>query len=310
MDGYFFGSMIANIYDDAPSSTVTCQDIEYAASMGMDTIRFQIIQGVGLPKYQPYPEYINFVYWKLDLLDRCKEVIQKYNMKVILVMMHPYGGYEKGKAQLFRKPELYIAKFIDCWKYIAERYKDTDINLTYELINEPYATSTKEYLAYMQNVVDEIRSIDKNKIIIIPCPNVSPKNFENMKPLKGENLYYSFHFYVDSKLTHYGINKERNRTYTGTTKDVEKQIQHVLAFVRKYQKPVLCTEFGHTHFNKKNQFNWVGNVLKVFKKFGFSWIYNGVGQGLINPKDGSEINNVFKLNKDTDLLIRAVLTNK
>jgi endoglucanase len=81
---------------------------------------------------------------------------------------------------------------------MARKYKDVP-NVLYEIYNEPTGGNadawTNDIKPYAQTVVNAIRAIDPNNVIIIGTPMwcLNP-NIATANPVDGENLVYSMHF--------------------------------------------------------------------------------------------------------------------
>lgn len=270
---YFVGSSVDTIYDEISACE---QQVDQAQALGVNLLRWQIIQGVKEPKPQAYGDYINFVYWSLDKYDKCRERIKAAGMKVVIVMMHPFGGYSGHRMNLFmsmRKLSENLAGFKKCWEYIANRYKDDEVIEGFELLNEPQVVTTRGYLANMQPVVTALRKIT-NKTLIINCPGTTPEGFKLMKPLLGENLYYGFHYYAPNSITHQRA--EVGLTYFPDPARIENDLRYVLKFRQTYALPVVNTEFGCTSLYPVNQEKYIKTVMSVFKNLGISYVYHNV----------------------------------
>ena len=102
----------------------------------------------------------------------------------------------------------YRQQSIEFFQGMARTYKDYP-NVIYEIFNEPkeqvWATTIKPYA---QAVVDAIRAIDPNNLILIGTRQWCQQPLESASnPVDGENLAYVMHFYAAS-------HKESLRTNT------------------------------------------------------------------------------------------------
>ena len=89
----------------------------------------------------------------------------------------------------------------DLWRKLADRYKDETIIAGYDLMNEPFNVESTVYQSYMQKVVDAIREVDTNHLIIvevIPGPGYN----HQFVTVKDDNVMYDFHHYQPGNLTH------------------------------------------------------------------------------------------------------------
>jgi len=90
-------------------------------------------------------------------------------------------------------------KTADLWKAMASRYKDETIIAGYDLLNEPSQITSSIYQTYMQKVVDAIREVDSNHLIIVEAINGYTPEFVTVN---DSNIMYDFHFYHPIDLTH------------------------------------------------------------------------------------------------------------
>lgn len=82
--------------------------------------------------------------------------------------------------------------------HIALRYRDLP-NVIYEIFNEPKDLTWPEIKTYAQDVIQTIRSIDPNALILVGTPNWSQRvDIVADDPLKGiDNLMYVLRFYAN-----------------------------------------------------------------------------------------------------------------
>lgn len=96
-------------------------------------------------------------------------------------------------------PNTYKKQAIEFFKEFASEYKDNK-NIIYEICNEPNGNVTweKEVKPYAEEVIKEIRKIDKDTIIICGTPTWCQDIDKVVKnPIKGyDNIMYSLHFYA------------------------------------------------------------------------------------------------------------------
>jgi hypothetical protein len=270
------GTMI-ELQQDIPAQ------IEYASDLGMDTLRFGL-----------YPQTLAD---GLSKLDDNSELIKSKNMKVIIVLMNPGGGFVKKHWDIVKNTQT-MRDFINMWVEISQKENGNDAVVAFELWNEPDISDYSKYLAIMQNTADEIRIYSQKKIYIMHGYG-DPRNMRMMKPIKGENIGYSFHYYLDPDITHQGTKQypRVGRKYSGSQNKVLTDLKYVLRFRDRYQVEVVNTELGCTIANKLNQINWSHDVLTVLKKNNIGWIWNNV-----MPMDG----NPWALDLGTKILIKEM----
>lgn len=87
----------------------------------------------------------------------------------------------------------------DLWRALADRYKNETIIAGYDLFNEPHDVEASVYQAYMQKVVNAIREVDPNHMIVVEAINEYTPKFVTVQ---DGNVMYDFHFYHPGDITH------------------------------------------------------------------------------------------------------------
>jgi endoglucanase len=89
---------------------------------------------------------------------------------------------------------------ITFFKAMAQKYKDYP-NVIYEIYNEPVNVGWWTVKSYSQSVIDAIRAIDPDNIIVVGTPNWSQDvDIAAADPVSGSNIAYSLHFYAASHM--------------------------------------------------------------------------------------------------------------
>ena len=96
-------------------------------------------------------------------------------------------------------PNIYKNSAIEFFREMANLYKD-DVNIIYEICNEPNGDVQweRDIKPYANEVIREIRNIDKNAIIVVGTPTWSQDvDVVAQSPITGyENIMYTLHFYA------------------------------------------------------------------------------------------------------------------
>jgi endoglucanase len=123
-------------------------------------------------------------------------------------------------------PSTDTEKAKEFFEVVARKYKDRP-NIIYEIFNEPtgnaasWASTVKPYA---QTVVNAIRAIDPNNIIIIGTPTWCQNiDVATADPVSGSNLVYAQHFYAAS-------HKDSHRVKTGTAMNTNNKAVFVSEF--------------------------------------------------------------------------------
>ena len=82
------------------------------------------------------------------------------------------------------------------WNYVAPRYANVP-NVIFEVFNEPIGpTNWATWKAYIQPVVNSIRAVAPNNLILMGSPNWSQMaNGAVTDPIAGSNIVYVYHIY-------------------------------------------------------------------------------------------------------------------
>ena len=86
---------------------------------------------------------------------------------------------------------------VEFFKGMAAKYGKYP-NIIYELFNEPVRQSWDDVKAYSETVIQAIREIDKNNVILVGCPHWDQDvHIAADSPIVGyTNLMYTLHFYA------------------------------------------------------------------------------------------------------------------
>ncbi len=146
----------------------------------------------------------------LEILDRSITWCKKYGVYVILDM-HGAPGGQTGQNiddSINDHPDLFTDKnnrdqLIKMWKLLATHYKDEEIIVGYDLLNEPLPNFFSQYnemvLPLYREIIKEIREIDKNHIIILEglhwASDFSIFKYLSKEEIKENNIMLQFHKY-------------------------------------------------------------------------------------------------------------------
>jgi len=88
------------------------------------------------------------------------------------------------------------SKVMNFWSYLANKYANTP-NVIFEVYNEPMSPNCWScWKEYIQPVIDTIRSVAPNNLILVGSPGWSTQvNQAAADPLAGNNLVYVYHIY-------------------------------------------------------------------------------------------------------------------
>ena len=176
------------------------QDFENIKSLGVEIIRVPIW-------FEEFssgePDYI-VEDWLWETIDNAIEWCEEYQMYIILDFHNNCSDGHPTKPNVENM-------LIKIWKQIAERYKDKNDFVLYEIMNEPHLSSgnleadIKKWGKVQGNVLKEIRNIDKKHTVIVGGEHSN--GLEEMLKLpdyKDDNIIYNFHDYTPFLFTHQG----------------------------------------------------------------------------------------------------------
>lgn len=210
----------------APSKTHhTEKSYKEIAALGFNSVRFYLNYNLFEDDNNPY----NYKKSGFDWIDRNVKWAKKYNIKLILNMHVPQGGFQsQGNGMALWTEESNQERLSALWQAIAEKYADEPTIIGYGLVNEPciplegtVRQSINQYKTFIENLVKEIREKDKNHILFIE-KLLAVKNLETGENVYGEegeyehflvadkNTVYEFHDYTPFLFTH------QNTEWAGT----------------------------------------------------------------------------------------------
>lgn len=174
------------------------------------------LKGISTHGLQWYPQYVN--------KDTFKFMRDEWGINVIRLAMYtdPNVGYTKELHNKVKEginyatelglyvivdwhilsdgnPNTYKTQAIEFFKEITNEYKDNE-NIIYEICNEPNGNVTwaRDIKPYAEDIIKEIREIDKDSIIVCGTPTWSQDIDVVAKDrIEGyDNIMYALHFYA------------------------------------------------------------------------------------------------------------------
>lgn len=203
------------------------EDFQRVKAMGMNCIRFYM-------NYLTFEEDDTpFEYKKegWDWLDKNIAWAKKHGIYLILNMHVPQGGFQSNaKGHALWQEKMNQVRLKKLWRAIANRYANEPIIAGYDLLNEPgVPDSAGQWKQLAQDITDDIRTVDKNHLIIVERTNSINKKWtndehQNMFLIDDPNVLYEFHFYSPIEYTH------QNTPWTGLGDGGEYPNNNILSF--------------------------------------------------------------------------------
>lgn len=248
------------------------EDVQGAIDLGAKLIRYQIYLDWDYAKIIDCPSYKGNARSYLDHLDRLLD----FPVRWVLDLHVPIGGRFATDPVL--KDRAKQACMIDLWREVAERYKDTQRILGYDLYNEPIGNHS-EIADFMHAMRAAVRSVDKRKIVIVAPFQHSASHFDKVRHYADPNTWYGVHFYDPGNFTHAGVWSEGNPNYPTARWDIEflhSKFQKVLTFKRKYPAAqIYVSEFGASIFTKpRARLAWYDDITRLLNGYNFHWTFH------------------------------------
>jgi len=187
---------------------LTETDVKAMKSWGVNSLRVALLASMLQPRQdQPDGPPYKYSEYGFQYLDSLVTWCEKYQVGVIWDMHGAPGGQNAenisdsdGEARLWTEKEKYWPRCIDLWQTIAERYKNHDCIIGYDLLNEPllrrYEGLSTQLLRELYVLITEaIRTVDTEGIIFIEGDDWA-QDFLPLEPLDWDpHLVIAFHSY-------------------------------------------------------------------------------------------------------------------
>lgn len=235
---------------------------------------------------------------RLAAIDRAIALIEGENLGVILDL-HP-------TRRLNLESQPYGADYQNIeriWKTLSDRYRKNSQMIAYEILNEPLVENPVLWNDIAKKLVALIRQVDSLHTVIVPGPGFSGVGeLLNFKPISGDRLVYTFHFYDPLVFTHQGatwlenyaslnnipyplegspaetilsegrsqLSPEAQKLWEGYSTSLinraqlETQIKQVVQWRDRYKVSLYCGEYGvHNVAPKPDRIRWHQDVSEL-----------------------------------------------
>ena len=250
------GAMISPTIDEAGLRTL---GKEWNANL----IRWQLIRYGPAAKITTAAEYDAWLERELARLDAALPLCRNYGLSVVLDLHSPFGGQPTTSGYVGTDSGLFTNKasqdhFVQVWKRMALRYKDSRIIWGYDLANKPVEDAVEENCDDWHDLAERaaraIRTIDAAHAIIVEPSNWGgPEALAGFRPLDVPGVVYSVHMYVPTTFTHQGVFSKESKEYRypglieGTYWDraaLEKTLAPVVEFQKTWNVAIYIGEFS------------------------------------------------------------------
>ena len=154
----------------SPGGPLNEEMLQTLKNWNANLIRYQLIRNWGqMNTEMDLDEYNIWLDKRLNNLEQMTKLSSGYGIRFILDMHSPPGGKSGWYNMRMFSEKKYADAFVDCWKKIAERFRDNKAIFAYDLVNEPFQgiPSDEGYLALQQRAAEEIRKIDPAATVIV-----------------------------------------------------------------------------------------------------------------------------------------------
>ncbi len=285
------------------------EDFALIRNWGFNHIR------VPVDSYLFFTEEEKPVEHRLKWLDKAVTEARKAHLRLILDL-HECPGHDFAETtnipvQKLFSDESYVRKAQTIWSVLAERYGSHD-HVLLEVLNEPVAPTAEIWNGVKDKLCRTIRQFAPKSCIVVGSNMWNwPSTFDRLTPVEDDHVLYSVHFYEPLLFTHqnapwlhepetkvqreypgdydegfirkYGLVMSQGRWDRGR---IEKELEPVDAFRRKYGVEIICNEFGvYTPVPLESQLRWYDDLLWVLKSMGMGfsyWNYKNLDFGIIS----------------------------
>ena len=253
------GTDVFNSFRDSVyKNFITKADIKKISLLGFNVVRIPFNHTILEEDTNP------FVYkesgWKI--LDSVLKWCEDYNVYAVLDLHSAPGGASKLYTADADPINLWESttnknRTIQLWKAIASRYKNRGIIAAYDLLNEPNVTKADDLTNLYKVLIDSIRSIDINHMIMLEGNNFA-QDFSMFKALPDKNICFQFHIY----------------SWFSST-NIAKNLHEYTKLSNSLDVPLWCGEWGENDLNqlnatikilKSNEYKFSGNCFWTWKK--------------------------------------------
>lgn len=211
----------------------------------------------------------------------------KYSLKVILDLHAAWGAQNtdwhsdsRGQA-LFWTKKLFQQRTLRLWERIAERFKQSDSLLGYDVLNEPVPGQGKktnnDLRRFYKAFIGRIRAIDREHIIFLEGDNYA-QDVDFLKDLVSDKTWVSIHTYQPLNFV-FNFNNRANfpGVIEGKFWDRDSLYQNLepyFEFSQKNKAKIFVGEFGiNWRGGVYGELEWLKSILEVFEDFDFGYTY-------------------------------------
>ncbi|MCY2951407.1 MAG: cellulase family glycosylhydrolase [Planctomycetota bacterium] len=256
-------------------------------------LRWQLIRFARPGQTISPADYDKWLDSELARLDAAIPLCQQYGIHVVIDLHSPPGGKPTVSGYVGSDDRLFTDKscqdhFVNVWRKIATRYKDTKIIWAYDLANEPVEDvipdDCDDWQALAQHAALAIRAIDPLRTIIVePADWGGPQGLRDFYPIHVPNVVYSVHMYLPMEFTHQGVfGNSAPVRYPGPINGqhwdkarIEAALKPVIDFQKSYNVHIYIGEFSAIRWAPDNSAHrYLTDVIDIFESHNWDWTYH------------------------------------
>ena len=274
---------------------ITEADFRRMADWGVNHVRWNFENWNDLSS-QTVEEYYAWISNQCDRLEAALPVLAAQGITVTLDIHHPLRGNDGNYTMMIFKQKALQEAFVEGWRRIAERFKDNNTIVYYDLLNEPATSAVdpacKSWPNLAVEIIDSINVIDNTKKFIF---ELMDDRYRNFTALPRSNVVYSIHMYTPHLLTHQGVGtaKYPDASYpaniTGdifnwadapdywdkaTLRRFLDESCGIIDFARNNNVEIYVGEFGCARWAPNHSaYEYLRDCLELFEEYGWHWVY-------------------------------------
>ena len=325
--------------DENPGEYYTDACFKRLKSLGINSLRVPIDVDEGtiwirrdiltpVPIEQPLLPYTHH----LEALKVALHLAEKYDMWIIVTCGNIAGRHiDYFYNNKDGNSEGYFKYLKILWDYIVDNFGKHPKLLGYDLLNEPYTESEKEFYhnICLPELINDIRKKDKNTYIVVEsAPFALPVGFDNLPFYDYEKIVYSPHWYFPHMYTHQGLGSyPKPLTYPGELKcfddspleywnkeKLREYLKPVIDFQKKNNAIIWIGEFSAIR-TAPGAAKWLSDSIEIFEEYGWSWAvhsyrgWNGWNHTFAADAEFSNIDDGWNMNDRLEVLINGFSKN-
>ena len=232
--------------------------------------------------------YDGFLESHLKRLDAALPWCEEYGLRVV-VDLHAAPTGPPGSGRGLFNDAACQEKFVEVWRKMARRYKDSKAVWAYDLLNEPVEDAVDEavddWQALAARAARAVREIDPGHAILVePAQGGGPDGLRELVPLDVPGVVYRVHMYLPGAVTHQGVFDEgaRKWAYPGRIDGVDwdkARLEQALRPVRDFQDAygvhIYIGEFSAIRWAPDGSaFRYLRDLIDLFEARGWDWSYH------------------------------------